>query len=154
MDFKKAFDTIDRNILIKKLEKYGVRGISLNLIKEYLSDRFQFVKYNDTTSTRQYIKCGVLQGSILGPLLFLVCINDLPNISRSLYSIIFADDTNFFISGKKKIQDLVNKMNTELIEIVKWLQCNKLSLNIDKTKFMIFSPKRQKSILLNRVKIN
>ena len=153
LDFKKAFDTIDHNILIKKLEKYGVRGISLNLIKDYLSDRFQFVKYNDATSTRQHIKCGVPQGSILGPLLFLVYINDLPNISKSLYSIIFADDTNFFISGKNT-QDLVTKMNTELIEIVKWLQCNKLSLNIDKTKFMIFSPKRQKSILSNRVKIN
>ena len=110
------------------------------------------MKYNDTISSRHHIKCGVPQGSILGPLLFLVYMNDIPNISKSLYSVIFADDTNFFIS--KNIQDLFSKMKTELVEIVKWLQCNKLFLNIEKTKFMVFAPKRQNHILSNRIKIN
>ena len=96
IDLSKAFDTINHNILIQKLSFYGIRGLSLEWFKSYLSDRSQFVCYSNAKSTVQKITCGVPQGSILGPLLFLLYVNDISNISKILHFVLFADDTNYF----------------------------------------------------------
>ena len=138
LDFSKAFDTVDHNILFSKLEKYGIRGLALNWIKSYLSEREQFVMFNGTESDRCINRCGVPQGSILGPLLFLLYINDIANVSSSLYMLLYADDTNVFFTGHD-INDLITKVNIELAKVVTWLHANRLSLNVKKSHYMIFS---------------
>ena len=120
LDFSKAFDTVNHEILFTKLEHYGVRDKSLELFKSYLSCRQQFVEYNGISSSKRTIVCGVPQGSILGPLLFLVYINDLAHASSKIFSILFADDSNLFLSGKDP-NELIKTMKEELIHIVKWL---------------------------------
>ena len=138
LDISKAFDSVDHDILLKKLEKYGIQGAALEWFTNYLSNRLQYVTYNGTKSKRETIKCGVPQGSILGPLLFLLYINDLPPVSNDCFSVLFADDTNMFVTGKNTA-DMCLKLNNDLQEICKWLRCNKLSLNILKTHYMIFT---------------
>ncbi len=144
LDFSKAFDTINHTILMSKLHHYGIRGISLDWFQSYMTNRSQSVTYNGYTSTTLPITCGVPQGSILGPLLFLLYINDLCLASPRLFSIIFADDTNMFVSGKNPHQ-LATIMNSELEKVTTWLKVNKLSLNIEKTHYILFSGKRKKS---------
>ena len=141
LDLRKAFDTVNHTILLNKLNKYGVRDISLKWFHSFLSNRKQFVSYNKVNSTYRDITCGVPQGSILGPLLFLLYVNDMAYVSNLLFSILFADDTNVFISGKN-IENLTQIMNNELEQLAKWLQVNKLSLNVDKTHYMIFTLKK------------
>ena len=142
LDFSKAFDTVDHKILLDKLYHYGVRGCADKWFTSYLTGREQFVTYNGVKSHNQFIKCGVPQGSILGPLLFLLYINDLASVCQYTFPILFADDSNLFISGNDA--DLIMKtLNTELKEISLWLKANKLSLNIKKTHFMIFSSKNK-----------
>ena len=143
LDFSKAFDTVNHSILYEKLEYYGVRGIALDWFMSYLTKREQFVEYNGATSERQVISCGVPQGSILGPLLFLLYINDLAFVSDKLFALLFADDSNLFISGKN-LNNLISTMNCEMIKVIEWLRVNKLSLNLKKTHFMIFRRKRRK----------
>ena len=140
LDFTKAFDTVNHEILSDKLSHYGIRGPALKWFRSYLGGRSQFVTYNGAKSSKKIIKCGVPQGSILGPLLFLVYINDLSNVCKYMMPLLFADDTNLFKCGKNasKLQDEVNQ---ELNCISEWLKMNKLSLNIKKTHFMIFSNK-------------
>ena len=150
LDFSKAFDTVDHNILLKKLNYYGIRGTPLAWINSYLSGRQQFTTYNGIQSDYKDIACGVPQGSILGPLLFLVYVNDLAFVSEKLYTIMFADDTNMFLTGES-INELVNVLNIELQSIVVWLKANKLSLNIDKTHFMLFQPRRKSIATCNDV---
>ena len=104
LDLSKAFDTLNHDILLHKLNIYGIRGLANSWIKNYLSNRKQYVVYNNTNSTHSDIVCGVPQGSILGPLLFLLYINDLPLSSPSSHFIIFADDTNILFSHKDPIQ--------------------------------------------------
>ena len=139
LDFSKAFDTVDHAILLIKLRKYGIQGVELQWFSDYLYNRLQYVTYNNHKSRREKITCGVPQGSILGPLLFLLYINDLVNVSRHCFSILFADDTNMFISGKH-LEVLCSQLNDDLREIQEWLNCNKLSLNVLKTHYMLFTP--------------
>ena len=140
IDLSKAFDTINHNILIDKLYKYGVRGVVKDWFRSYLSDRKQYVIYNGKTSLLRDVVCGVPQGSVLGPLLFLLYINDILNCSKLLKFILFADDTNLFYSNKD-INTLINVVNTELRNLAEWFRANRLSLNINKTHYIFFSHK-------------
>ena len=149
LDLAKAFDTVSHTILLRKLEKYGIRGNSLNLLKSYLNGRSQFVKINNSSSAYMEIEFGVPQGSILGPLLFLIYINDLPNASN-FFIRLFADDT-FLCAQNENIIKLENEVNSELQKVYNWLVSNKLTLNVSKSKFMIVSRKRQCSMT---IKIN
>ena len=133
--------------MLAKLEHYGVRGNSLQWFKSYLSNREQFVQFNGHCSSTKRIVCGVPQGSILGPLLFLLYINDLCEASDALEFILFADDTNVFFSHKNP-ELLMHKVNIELCKLTCWLQANKFSLNNKKTKFIVFRP-RQKRLTLD-----
>ena len=139
LDFQKAFDTVDHDILLNKLYNYGIRGVALEWFKSYISNRYQVVTYNDYESEARKILCGVPQGSILGPLLFLIYINDLPMVSSLFMPILFADDTNLFCTNDK-LDILVSEINVELVNIHTWVRVNKLSLNIEKTNFMLFTP--------------
>jgi exonuclease III len=139
-DLQKAFDTCDHKILETKLSNIGVRGVELKWFTSYLSKRKQFVSLGGVTSSRREIERGVPQGSILGPLLFLIYINDLPEAS-SLFSQLFADDTSLSDSDKDLIQ-LTSRVNTEFQKIVEYFRSNKMLLHPNKTKFMIFNPPR------------
>ena len=132
IDLSKAFDVIDHSILIYKLKYYGVRGKCLNWFESYLSNRQQFTVVNGTNSKYNTVGCGVPQGSILGPFLFLIYVNDLPQCSQSLNYILFADDTSVFTSGND-LSSLVINMNLQLTKIATWMEANKLILNVEKT---------------------
>ena len=138
LDLQKAFDTVNHQILLDKLEHYGIRGTALTWFKAYLSNRSQYVSVNGYSSNQLNVTCGVPQGSVLGPLLFLIYINDLPNSSSKLSFYLFADDTNIYFESHSLsiLQKVVNK---ELRNVRKWLDANKLALNIDKTNCVIFS---------------
>jgi hypothetical protein len=140
LDLSKAFDTINHNILLSKLNQYGIRGLANDWIKNYLSGRQQRVTFNNTLSNATTISCGVPQGSILGPLLFLLYINDLPLCSKIPHFVLFADDTNILFSHRDP-KTLESIINTELKYISNWFKLNKLSLNIKKTNFMSFKNK-------------
>ena len=139
VDLSKAFDTVNHNILLQKLSLYGINGTTLSWFQSYLSSRKQLVCWNNTSSEQKLISCGVPQGSILGPLLFLIYINDLYLTSPKAFFILFADDSNIFLSGKDE-QSLIIEMNHELSKIDSWFKANKLSLNVKKSSYMLFMP--------------
>ena len=138
LDLSKAFDTIDHSILISKLYHYGVRGVPLQRFKIYLSNRKQQVQINNVFSTNiQTIKKGVPQGSILGPLLILLYVNDFPSCLNHSSAIMFADDTRVFIPHSN-LNIIYQRANDDLNNIYNWLGANKLSLNFIKTKHVLF----------------
>ena len=142
IDLKKAFDTVDFSILLRKLEIYGFVKESNIWFQNYLTGRLQYVLYREQTSDFLPIRCGVPQGSILGPLLFLIYINDLNNAS-SFDTLLFADDTTLQISSDN-VSELFCRANCELSEISDWFKANLLTLNAKKTRFIIFQPKAEK----------
>ena len=143
LDLKKAFDTVDHHILLKKLYAYGIRGHIIKWFESYLYDRSQYVIYNNEYSETHPIKCGVPQGSILGPLLFIIYVNDICNISNFLFNIMYADDTSLLLSGDD-LKDLRCLLNKELELLFIWLKSNKLSLNTQNTFYMLFHRARIK----------
>ena len=141
IDLRKAFDTVNHDILLLKLEHYGIRDNMLNWFKPYLSNRKQYVFLNGESSEVKDITCGVPQGSVLVPLLFLLYINDLPNISKVLDFYLFADDTSNIYYESDNLDKLERKVNKELGKLIQlWLNVNRLFLNLSKTNYVIFHP--------------
>ena len=152
-DLQKAFDTVNHDILLCKLQKYGIRGIVLDWFRDYLHNRKQFVSVGDIESDLGMISCGVPQGSVLGPLLFLIYVNDICNIGPECNVRLFADDTNVFVFGKT-MSDVFLKSNTIVAELNNWFIANKLSLNVDKTCYSVFGNRSDDGCLSNVVKLN
>ena len=145
LDIKKAFDTVDHEILLKKLNKYGLYNDELKFFESYLSNHRQCCSVNGLTSTLKPILCGLPQDSILGPLLFIIYMNDLPECIWDGRVTMYADDTSLSNKGKT-IEDIENKLLCKLIpdlsRICSWLQVNKLNLNPIKTEFMIIGTRQ------------
>ena len=143
LDLSKGFDTVDHNILLDKLEHYGIRGVALDWLRRYLSNRLQFVQFNGQCSSPQTICCGVAQGSILGSSFFLLYINDLNNVSTLVELILFADDIILFMSHKDPVFPAAS-LNSKLNKLSAWFKANKLSLNLKKTNFLLFKPRQKR----------
>ena len=144
MDLQKAFDTVDHQIVLAKLNHYGIRGVTNDWFKSYLSNPSQYVSINGYDSRLAAINFGVPQGSVLGPLLFLLYINDLNQAIKFCKVHHFADNTNLLCLGNsiKKLNKLVN---TDLKRLVNWLNANKILLDVKKTEMVIFKSKQKKS---------
>lgn len=140
IDLSKAFDTIDHQKLLLKLEHYGIRGVCLNLIRSYLSERSQYTDFQNTHSDKLSIEFGVPQGSVLGPLLFIIYINDIVNCSKLGHFVLFADDTNIFISGKNESEAYANA-NIVLEKVQNYMFANQLHINLNKCAYMHFRPR-------------
>jgi hypothetical protein len=145
---RKAFDVCSHKILLKKLQKFGISNVALDWFRSYLADRRQQVDINNNLSDQITINISVLQGSILGPILFLCYINDLPN-SSDLNTLLFADDTAGLKSGKN-LPLLMDQINIELKKWSSWFRANKMAVNMKKTKFIIFHSRGKKCELDGR----
>ena len=143
IDLSKAFDTIDHKTLLTKLDRYGIRGSANNLIKSYLTNRTQYTEALGEKSDQLVIQFGVPQGSVLGPLLFIMYINDITNCSSLGTFIMFADDTNIFVEGNTA-EEAYNKANTLLKSLHKYMVLNKLHINLSKCCYIHFKPRKCK----------
>ena len=144
LDLSKAFDTVNHKILLDKLNHYGIRGLTNNFFRSYLSSRKQFVQVNGSKSEYLPISCGVPQGSVLGPLLFLLYINDIANLSPLGSIRLFADDTNIFVEHEN-LEQLYNNARILLEYLFKWFKDNKLTVNSSKSSFTIFTTKYKRN---------
>ena len=153
LDLRKVFDTVNHPILLDKLEHYGIRGVAKEWFSSYLRNRKQFVSINNTCSDYLDITCGVPQGSVLGPLVFLIYINDFQRCSSKLDFHLFADDSNLFYASKS-LSGIESIINAELVHVKTWLSANKLSLNIAKFSFVIFHPPQKKKTFNIRLSVN
>lgn len=152
IDLMKAFDCVDHKILIQKLEKYGILGNSLELLKNYLKNRKQYVYLNNKKSHLLTVKCGIPQGSILGPLLFSIYVNDIFDLPLNGKILLFADDA-VIIYGETSLAELKDNMEHDLEILTSWLQKNKFRLNIKKTNFIIFQSTNRLPVF-DEIKIN
>ena len=144
LDLSKAFDTINHQILLTKLYHYGIYGTQLKLIHSYLSNRKQYFILDDTLFNTLYINTGVPQGSILGPILFIIYVNDICNASKLLKTICYADDSTLYTKiDNDHCHISIHKINNELEKINEWFKLNKLALNVDKSVFMLFQHSRK-----------
>ena len=148
IDLAKAFDTVNHDILLAKISFYGIRELPYQWFASYLNNRKQYVSLDGVESQCAYVKCGVPQGSILGPILFLIYINDLNTVSHKLKNIMFADDTNLFVSERSVIE-ITQEINKELSVVAEWFRANLLSLNVKKTSYLIFGNKNVRDLKLN-----
>ena len=123
LDLTKAFDTVNHNILLAKLHNYGIRGVANNLLRSYLTNRYQFVTIGNTSSSRQPTNCGFPQGSVLGPLLFLIYINDIANCRKIGKHRIFADDTSTFVE-RTKVNEIVSNSEILMNNPNNWFKSN------------------------------
>jgi hypothetical protein len=153
LDFKKAFDTVDHYILLQKLEKYGIKGTAHKLIRSYLSNRKQVCILNNSKSQQKTVQCGIPQGSNLGPLLFSIYINDLPNCLKHTHASMFADDTNLTCTGSRLRLLIEYKLNSNLCNVNRWLRAKKLTLNNEKNKIMLIASKRKLNQIPNNLQI-
>ena len=157
IDFSKCFDTLNRDILIDKLKIYGIRGIPLELFKSYLTNRYQAVRINNVISEYKQINIGVPQGSVLGPILYLVYVNEIPYISNIFSTCLFADDTTLIFQNSDKYE-LYKQCDLGINLFFSWCCANRLSINISKTNLMLFSniltPLDIADVHMNNVKIN
>ena len=150
LDLKKAFDTVSHQILIKKLEYYGVRGLPLSLFESFLSERSQYVKIGKEISSLRQNTIGIPQGSNLGPVLFLIYVNDICGSTATVDPILFADDTTL-INSNSDYDALITEMNSDLTSIKKWTLANRLTVNVQKTNAIVFSNKLKPDNTENRL---
>ena len=152
LDLSKAFDTIDHEILLSKMDRLGMRGNVLNWFRSYLSDRKQFVVVNEAESAIKILNKGVPRGSIVGPVLFIIYMNDLSEFCIQSKPTFFADDTTLLVTSPNK--DLLNKIMAKELKVVNnWLATNKLCLNVGKTKCVSIKVKSPQNLFLDEMKI-
>jgi hypothetical protein len=145
IDFKKAFDTVDSRLLLVKLKKYGFLDSAIELIKSYFENRVQYIKIDECISDPMSIKLGVPQGSVLGPLLFLIFINDIVGYLDKFMVKLFADDTTL-LQTDSNLENLISNFNNSIKKLLIWCNFNRIDVNWNKTKIMFVSNKRNVSL--------